>query len=147
MTKEKLMYRILNIIFVILFTIFVTHLCMVHTEPEKAAFSFDEKNIEELNSGWEVNYGGTIEDNVSLPIELPVEQGTSVILRRRLPDKIKQYNCILVESKRQDITVSVGGIQRSKFTDKETRPYGTTTPSGMLLVPLYNTDSQSDLAM
>ena len=147
MTKEKLMYRILNIIFVILFTIFVTHLCMVHTEPEKAAFSFDEKNIEELNSGWEVNYGGTIEDNVSLPIELPVEQGTSVILRRRLPDKIKQYNCILVESKRQDIVVSVGGIQRSKFTDKETRPYGTTTPSGMLFVPLYNTDSQSDLAI
>lgn len=147
MTKEKLGYRVLNIIFIVMFTIFVAHLCIVHKAPEKSAFTFDEKNTEELNSGWEVNYGGKIEENVSLPIGLPVEQGSSVILRRKLPDKIKQYNCILVESKRQDIIVSVDGIQRSTFTDRETRPYGTTTPSGMLLVPLYNTDSQADLAI
>lgn len=144
--REKI-YKFISIAFFAVILLSFLYIIMVHREFKDNQFVFDDESIEEWNDNWEINYDGVIEEKISLPINVPVERGNAVILRKKLPDKIKNYNCIMISGKRQDIVVSIGGIQRAIFSNDGYRPFGKSSPSGIIIVPLYNTDSQSDIAI
>lgn len=147
MIKNRQLYKYIWILFLATILASAIYLISVHREYKGDQFIFDDESIEEWNDNWEVNYDGVIEENVTLPVKVPVKRGEAVILRKNLPDKIKKYNSIMIAGKRQDIIVSIGGIQRAAFTNEGHRPFENTPPSGIIIVPLYNTDSQSDVAI
>ena len=147
MTKKEIIYKYISFIFAGIIILSLFYLFWVHRAYKESQFVFDDGSIEAWNDNWVINYDGNIEEGVSLPVVVPVEQGGAVILRKNLPDKIKSYNCIMISGKRQDITVSIGGIQRDVFSNEGSRPFGKTSPSGLVLVPLYNTDGQADVAI
>lgn len=147
MMENVRVYRCLCITFFCIVIASFFYIFVVHSKYDDVKFVFDDESVEEWNDDWEINYDGTIEENVVLPVTVPVKQGNAVILRKNLPDRIKKNNCIMIIGKRQDIDVSVGGIQRASFSNADNRPFGKTSPSGIVLVPLYNTDSQSDVVI
>ncbi len=110
-------------------------------------FSFDDKSIYDWSDEWEVSYGNTKLEGQSLPLDISVERGKSILLKKTLPQTIKKYNCVLVEGNRQDIIVSVGGILREEYSDKKSRVYGKTSPSAYLIVPIYSTDAGMDITV
>lgn len=137
----------IHLLFIFVFTISILYILYAHSRHEETKFVFDDGSIVSWNDSWDINYDGNIEQNVTLPVDVPVKRGGNVILRKTLPDKIKKYNCIMLEGKRQDISVSIGGIQRATYSNEDYRPWGKTSPSGAVLVPLYNTDSLEDVAI
>lgn len=139
--------KIINKVLALCGLLAIFYILIMTGNKEDTVYSFDDSRIEEWNDGWDINYAGNVIENVSLPVELPVESGNMVMLRKTLPDKIKEYNCIMLEGNRQDIEVSIGGIQRAEHSNKENRVWGKTSPSGVVLVPLYNTDSRVDVTI
>lgn len=147
MIKNNRIFKYVCITFFGVFILAIIYIIAMGSGVSQYQYVFDEGLIEEWNDNWEVNYDGIIEENVTLPVSVPVKRGNTVIIRKNLPDKIKQYNCLLVASKRQDVIVSIGGIQRVAYSNKGHRAFGKSSPSGVILVTLYNTDSQSDVAI
>jgi len=118
-----------------------------YSKYSESSYYFDDKNIQEWNEDWEIHFGNNTVESINLPAELPVKRGETVILRNVLPDKIKTYNCLMIVGRRQDIEVSINGIRRASFSNKNNRPWGNSSPSGIVLVPLYNTDDRADIAI
>ena len=147
MNKKDLTAKIINGIFGIFTIVMMVVILWFHNDYVDDGFSFDEANVFEWNDSWEVNVNGTVIHDVSLPVNLPAKSGEGIILLNTLPDKIKEYNCIMLEGRRQDIQVGIGGIQRETYTNNAYRRWGKTTPSGIVLVPLLNTDSNADVAI
>ena len=110
-----------------------------------ADYSFDDEIIYDWSDDWEVSSGVTINAVTSLPVLVDVDNGSTVILKKTLPKKIKKYNCIMIEGKRQDISIYVDGILRESYTDKETRRIGNSSPSAVVIAPLYSTDVSGDV--
>lgn len=110
-----------------------------------ADYSFNDDMIYDWSEDWEISSGVSINVVSSLPVLVDVDRGTTVILKKTLPKKIKKYNCIMIESKRQDVSVYVDGILRKSYTDKETRRVGDSSPSAVVIAPLYSTDALGDV--
>lgn len=140
--KSNLIY------YVFLLTVVFTFLTLIMLEAtSKSDYSFDEDSIYDWSDDWTVSYGNTTEKDVSLPNKFDVKRGSVIILKKELPNKIKKYNSIMYESRRQDVIVHVGGVPRTTYSNKETRICGKTSPSSIVTVPLYSTDESADIAV
>lgn len=117
------------------------------SKKQPVDFSFDANSIYNWSDDWEVSYGNTKLEGQTLPMEVPAEQGKSVLLKKKLPATIKKYNSVLITGVRQDIIVSVGGILRESYSDKESRRFGKSSPSAYLVVPIYSTDADADITV
>jgi len=109
--------------------------------------SFDDNTIFDWSEDWAVTYNRLPSQTINLPCKLDVDPGAVIILKKALPKTIKKYNCLMIESNRQDVLVNVGGVLRSTYTNKERRLFGKTSPSAVILVPLYNTDTDADISI
>lgn len=138
--KIKITYLVFCILVLFVFVAFV-----LYRAKSEVDYSFDDDTIYDWSEDWEVSSGVSINVVTSLPVLVDVDRGTTVILKKTLPKKIKKYNCIMIESKRQDISVYVDGILRKSYTDKETRLIGNSSPSAVVIAPLYSTDALGDV--
>lgn len=138
--KNKIAYIIFYIFVIIVFAIF-----FFLRVGSDADYSFDDDIIYDWSEDWEISSGVSIDVISSLPALVDVDKGATVILKKTLPKKIKKYNCIMIESKRQDISVYVDGILREAYSDKETRKVGNSSPSAVVIAPLYSTDALGDV--
>ena len=109
--------------------------------------AFDDKSIYDWGEGWSVSVGNDAGQSMDLPVRLDVEKGKTVILKKTLPNKIKKYNSLMIESKRQDVLVNVDGVLRSSYTDQDIKTIGHSLPYSILLVPIYNTDANADISI
>lgn len=146
-TKSEKNTKYISLAFVFVVIISLAYILWAHREYKEDLFVFDDESVVEWGDAWDINYDGNVSQDITIPTEVPAKRGSSVILRKSLPDKIKTYNCILIESNRQDIIVSIGGIERASYSNEGYRPWGKTSPSGIVMVPLYNTDALADVAI
>lgn len=109
--------------------------------------SFESRNIYDWSSDWNVFVGDEFDGVMSFPQNLDVPGGQTVIIKKPLPNRIKKYNCLMLESKHQDIKVNVDGILRYTYSDKDTRRFGKNSPSTIVLVPIYTTDEEADITI
>lgn len=137
-------FKISYIVFCI-FVIFVFASFFFARAKRDVDYSFDDDIIYDWSEDWEVSSGYTIDAVTSLPVLVDVDKGVTVILKKTLPEKIKKYNCIMIESKRQDISIYIDGILRESYTDKGTRQMGNSSPSAVVIAPLYSTDVSGDV--
>ena len=138
--NSKIAYIVFCIFAVLLFASF-----LYVRAKSSADYSFDDDIIYDWSQGWEVTSGVSIDAVTSLPVLVDVDKGSTVILKKTLPKKIKKYNCIMIESKRQDISIYVDGILRKSYTDKGTRQIGNSSPSAVVIAPLYSTDVSGEV--
>ena len=136
----KISYMVFCILIIFAFTYYI--FARVGSDVD---YSFDDATIYDWSEDWEVIVGGSIDAVTSLPVLVDVNRGNIVILKKTLPQKIKKYNCIMIESKRQDISVYVDGILRQSYSDKETRMVGNSSPSAVIIAPLYSSDALGDV--
>lgn len=138
--KVKISYIVFFILVIAVFAFFV-----FFRAKSDVDYSFDDAIIYDWSEEWGVSSGVSINVVTSLPVLVDVDRGTTVILKKTLPKKIKKYNCIMIESKRQDISVYVDGILRESYTDKATRKIGNSSPSAVVIAPLYSTDALGEV--
>lgn len=138
---KKTLFNILYIIFIILVVLSFVFMAMALSK-RNVDNSFDHKTINELNEGWTV----CVEQEPSFVVDLPTKfenkNNSKVSISRNLPDVIGSYNCMMIESKRQEIYVYVDDELRASYTD-EGQKIGDSLPSSYLMVPIYNTDAGS----
>ena len=143
MTNKK-SSKISYIVFCVLVVFVVASFVFARAKSD-ADYSFVDDVIYDWSDDWEVSSGVSIDAVTSLPVLVDVDKGTIVILKKTLPTKIKKYNCIMIESKRQDISIYVDGILRASYTDKGTRKIGNSSPSAVIIAPLYRTDMSGEV--
>ena len=144
-SKKNLIFKIINAIVGFLFAL--TFFCFARTSSREIDFSLDDASIYDWSDDWLVSTGNTAGEVTSLPVQLDVDQGKVIILKKTLPSKIKKYNCIMYISKRQDILINVAGVLRTSYSDKEYRAYGKTSPEAIVLAPVYSTDADTDVTI
>lgn len=141
---NKKKYTISYIIFCVI-VVFVIASFFFAKAKSDADYSFDDDIIYDWSEDWEISSGFSIDTVSSLPALIDVNKGATVILKKTLPKKIKKYNCIMIESKRQDVSIYVDGVLRKSYTDKETRQMGNSSPSAVVIAPLYSTDVSGEV--
>ena len=140
--QQKIIYTLFRALMVVLFVVFI----IVNRAPD-AHYGLDDNSMYDWSEDWTASYGNVNAEQISLPVRLDVERGKTVVLRKTLPNKIKKYNCIMFECNRQDVTVHIDGVLRKAYSDKETRKVGLSSPSAIVIVPLYNTDEGKDISI
>ena len=140
MFKKKL-YKITYIIFLILIILSFTFMFMA-IGKRNIDYSFDDKTIMDWSSWWSIQVEDEKPVERNLPVKLDCDYNANVLISKRLPETLGDYNCLLIESKRQEINVNVGDKYRASYTD-EGQKIGRSLPSAYLLVPIYNTDANS----
>lgn len=140
--QQKIIYRSIQILMMALFCIFI----FVNRAVD-ADYSLDDNSLYDWSEDWMMSYGTTSAEKINLPTVLDVEPGKAIVLRKSLPNTIKKYNSLMIESNRQDITVQIDGVLRKAYSDKETRKAGYSSPSAIVIVPLYNTDEGKDVSI
>lgn len=106
--------------------------------------SFDDKSVADWCDNWNVQVDGKGIKNVDLPVKLDCEKNAVVTITKELPDDLGVYNCMMLESMRQELHVYVDGELRSSYTD-EGQKIGNSLPSAYLMVPLYSSDAGSEV--
>lgn len=144
--SKRTIYNVLYAIFIILVALSFIFMFMA-LGKRHVDYSFDSnKKLLELNDGWTVQVESEEPFEASLPIDLASEYDAKVSVSRILPDSLGTYNCMMIESKRQEIKVYVAGVLRSSYTD-EGQKIGDSLPNAYLMVPLYNTDAGSTITI
>lgn len=142
--KKGTAYKTLYWVFFV--TVIISLAFIVYMKWHRDAdYSFDGKSIYDWSDNWVLTLSQSDSQVVSLPLYEKVEPGRTIILKKQLPNKIKRYNCLMIQSKRQDVTVHIGGVLRNSYSDKNTRIAGNSSPSSIILVPLYGSDELSDV--
>ena len=136
---KKPLFKVLYVIFIVLIVLSFVFMIMA-LRKRNVDNSFDNKSIIDLNEDWNVKVGEEPLFNVNLPTKFLNEHNSKVSISRTLPNDIEAYNCMMVESKRQEIYVYVGDELRASYTD-EGQKIGNSLPSSYLMVPIYNTDA------
>lgn len=138
-------------IFKIAYTIFITLIVLsflftfLAIRNRKVDNSFDDKTIQDFSEGWTVCVDEQGPLQVDLPVSLKSEYNAKVSISKTLPDGLGDFNCMLLESKRQQLHVYVDGQLRASYTDAGQMKIGNSLPSAYLMVPLYNTDRNSEV--
>jgi len=143
--SREIRTKITYIVFV-LFVLVTVGIFFSFARESQADYSFDDNSIYDWSDDWTVTYGNHSPEKMSFPAVVPVARGGVVIIKKTLPDRIKKYNCIVFESKRQDVLVHVGGVLRSSYSDKDTRIAGQSSPFSLVMVPIYSTDEGADIS-
>ena len=136
---KKTLFNVLYIIFIILIVLSFVFMIMA-LRKRSVDNSFDSRTIHELNDEWTVRVGQEPLFKVNLPVKFENKDNSKVSISRTLPNEIESYNCMMIESKRQEIYVYVGDELRASYTD-EGQKIGNSLPSSYLMVPIYNTDA------
>ena len=141
--RKKLAFKILYIAFIILVILSFTFMIMA-IGKRSVDYSFNDKNILDWSDGWVAQVNSSEPVNVDLPVDLNSEYNATVVITKTLPDNLDNYNCMMIESKRQEIKVYVDKVLRARYTD-EGQKIGNSLPNAYLMVPLYVTDTNSDV--
>ena len=144
-SKNKFL-KILNVVFLALVLFLLGYMAFMYHTSESTVY-FDDKSVYDWSDEWLVSYEGKENIEVDIPTRLECGRGKTIILRKTLPTRIKKYNCIMVEGIRQDIIVSIGGIQRTGYTDRFMKPGRNSSPSVIVLVPVYSSDASEDVTI
>jgi len=139
--------KAVNYIFLLIILLSLTYVVLTEVRANTGAYNFDDKSIFDWSEDWDVSYGSERLEGVTFPAVLKVEPGKTVIIQKTLPGRIKKYNCIMIEGKRQDVIVNIGGVQRVSYSDRLTRISGLSSPSAIILVPLYNSDAGAEVSI
>ena len=146
MSKKQYTIKIIAAVFwVALVLIFLTFFYRKFTRD--VDFSFDDNDIYDWSDDWTASYGNVYGEKIDLPAKLNNASGNMILLKKDLPKTIKKYNCVMIESNRQDVYVQVGGILRTSYSDKETRISGKASPNAIIIVPIYSTDQEADISI
>lgn len=140
---NKKLFKFLYYIFIIL-TILSFAFMLIGLGNRTVDYSFNDKTIADCSDGWTVSVDNGDAENVNLPVKLDCKNNAEVSIRKILPDKLDDYNCMMIESKRQEIYVFVGGRLRESYTDNGEK-IGNSLPSAYVMVPIYNTDAKSEI--
>lgn len=104
--------------------------------------SFDDDNCRKWNRNWSVeDSNGTIGETIQLPTRLDVDQNEYFRITKKLPDVIHNINCLQVRSSQEDVNIYVDGDIRKIYNDEKIRPFGKSSASATLLVPLREKDA------
>ena len=127
---KKTLFKVLYVIFIVLIVLSFVFMIMA-LRKRNVDNSFDNKSIIDLNEDWNVKVGEEPPFNVNLPTKFLNEHNSKVSISRTLPNDIEAYNCMMVESKRQEIYVYVGDELRASYTD-EGQKIGNSLPSSKI---------------
>ena len=140
---KKPVLKILNYIFILL-TLLSFVFMFMGLSKRNIDYSFDENTVIDYSADWMAAVDGGDYAEVNLPVKLECEDNADVSITKILPDRLDNYNCMMIESKRQEIHVYVGENLRASYTDNGVR-VGNSLPSAYLMVPIYNTDINSEV--
>ena len=141
MTNKNPVYRILYTTFIVL--IFLSFLFMfLALGKRNVDDSFDDKTILNWDDGWTIQVDSEKPIESDLPVKLESEYNAIVTITKALPSTLGDYNCMMLESKRQEVKVYVDDVLRASYIDNGQR-IGNSLPSAYIMVPLYNTDANS----
>ena len=141
MNKKSIPLNILYIVFLILviLSVLFTILGIINRDVD---YSFNDKKVYNFGNEWRVSVNGSDFKLVELPTKLDCEYNDQVVIRKKLPDKIESFNCLMIESKRQDISVYLDGELRTDYTDNGQK-IGNSLPYAYVFVPIYSSDAGS----
>jgi len=138
--------RVVHIVLCAMAILTLLFFVLVHPQSVED-FSFVNDSYIDWSDDWEVKCGYGKYELIQLPNKIDVEPDVTVTLKKTLPARIKKYNSIMITGNRQDIEVMVGGILRSAFSNKTTRRVGNSSPSVILIVPIYTTDAGKEITI
>ena len=136
---KKTLFKVLYSIFITLIVLSFVFMFMA-LGKRSVDNSFDNKTIQDLNEEWTVQVGQEPLFKVNLPVKFENKNNSKVSISRILPSDIDSYNCMMIESKRQEIYVYVDDELRASYTD-EGQKIGNSLPSSYLMVPIHNADA------
>lgn len=102
--------------------------------------AFDNDTVTEWNDGWDIYVGGYITDVTTIPVKLDGVEDQTVAIVNTLPEDMGDYNCLLIESKRQDMTVYIDNALIKRVSVAELRQ-GRSVPYEYLMLPLDSKDA------
>lgn len=127
---------------VVLFMVF--GFIFLPTERQEDIFSYEPLS---LNWVQVLPDGGEIPVNV--PCKLDVEPNETARIKTVIPDslpsEITRWICLLPTT--QDAQVYIGGELREEYSTKDTRPWGTSSASAYIFVPLAPDDGGKELTV
>ena len=146
MKKNKISFGVINILNLIFaFSVAITIvLTIVGIKSQKIDFSFDDNHILKLSEGWEVFVDDTPIGKSDIPAKIKGITDETVTIKNKLPNYFGYYNCILIESKRQDTTVYIRDLFRGKINTEKLRQ-GQSLPHGYLLLPVNASDGNAEI--
>lgn len=140
--KKHILLNILYIVFLVL--VILSFVFMVlGMGARDVDYSFDDKSLSTFNDGWGVSEG--IEEDrdsvvMNLPIDLDSDYKEIVTISKHLPKELGNYNCLMLESKRQDIKVYIDGRLRKSYTEQGQR-ISNSLPYSYVMIPLHDSDA------
>ena len=97
-------------------------------------------HYEEFSDGWKQVLPDGNKISVKLPNNLKAENGT-VILEKKLPDKIDMGTFIGFRGARQEITVYIGNEKRFEYNISNRLLSGGDTPGAIVMMPIHASDN------
>lgn len=141
--KRSLPLKILNFAFFILVVLTITFMLlgMIRRDVD---YAYDSDTIQEWNEGWIVSCSSSSSQEMNLPVDLNCPKGELITLENTLPQIIREYNCVMIESKRQEVEVYVGDKLRKSYTNQG-QSISESLPFYYVIVPLYSGDGLSKI--
>lgn len=102
-------------------------------------YSFDDKTLGTFNNGWLVVEGDSDGKTMNLPVNLGSDYNDLITISNVLPEDLGDYNCLMIESKRQEMFAFVGGELRKSYTD-EGQKISNSLPYSYVVIPLHDAD-------
>ena len=141
MKVKKNLNTIIYILFIILvcLSFLFTILALKNRNVD---YSFVDDNFSTWNKYWEASIDGEYYGTVTLPVKLNCREGAVISLKKKLPYNGFSYNCLMLESKRQNVYVYVNNDLRTLYSDSDQK-IGNSLPHAYVFVPLYTYDTNN----
>lgn len=128
----------LYIVFLIL--VILSFLFMVLGAKKRTVdYSFNDRELSKFNDDWLVSEGDDTGRLMSLPVDIGSNYNETIFITNTLPENTEDYNCLMIESKRQDVYVYVDKVLRKTYTD-EGQKISNSMPYSYVMVPLHDFD-------
>lgn len=139
--------RVLKIAFVPIFIValFVFSIAMfTQVDPGEAYIGSFGSNL--MDDNWKVYYpDGHVEENVSIPLNIEVNEGSVVTIEHVLPDDVADGMRLGLRSSREEMTVSIADEIRSEYKIEDFIVKRKSVVSAFILVDLRDADAGQTL--
>lgn len=144
MKSKRLIF--LNILYIVFLTLVVLSFgfMVLGSGNRDVDYSFNDKSLEAFNKGWLVTEGDSDGMVVELPVTLNSEYNETIAISNTLPQNLDNYNCLMIESKRQEMFAYVGDELRTSYTDNGQK-ISNSLPYSYVMIPLRDADSGKEI--
>lgn len=118
----------------------------ISARSKKIDLAFDSSNVSEWTKGWHIYVNKEMTEETTIPVKLDVDSDDNVTIQSTLPVLLGTSNCLMIESKRQDVQVVINNQIRTIVASTSLRQ-GRSLPSLYVVVPLDSSDGGASLSI